>query len=96
MPPSESDSVIFFDGLENGGEFVVQWDRYFNNGEENRLKMQLTLVLDGTITFLYKNFHNDILDSVKDFPVLIGVKDGFSVPEEKPEGMKMIFQKYRK
>ena len=44
--------------------------------------MQLRLFLDGTLTFVYQNFHPSIIESVtsKNFPVLIGLKDGFSAP----------------
>jgi len=82
MPPSGSDSVIFNDRLDQGGDFVAEWDRHFNNGEDNRLKMQLRLFLDGTLTFVYQNFHPSIIESItsKNFPVLIGLKDGFSAP----------------
>ena len=82
MPLSASDSVIFNDRLDQGDAFVAEWDRHFNNGEENRLKMQLRIFLDGTVTFVYKNFHPSIVNSVtsKKYPILIGLKDGFSAP----------------
>ena len=50
--------------------------------------MQLRLLLDGTITFVYKNFNENLLESIKNDPVMLGLKDGFSelVPE-KPTGM---------
>ena len=44
--------------------------------------MQLRLFLDGTLTFVYQNFQQSVINSVasKKFPVLIGLKDGFSAP----------------
>ena len=90
MPPTDRDSVIFKDGLAHGsGEMVIEWDNRFNNGEENRLKMQLRLLLDGSMTFVYQNFHNSVLESLqaKDYQALIGLKDGFSAPAQKPQGM---------
>ena len=87
---SDSDSVIFNDRLAQGGDFVVEWDRHFNNGEDNRLKMQLRLFLDGSLTFVYQKFHQSVIESIssKKYKVLIGLKDGFSesVPESKTKG----------
>ena len=87
---SDSDSVIFNDRLAQGGDFVVEWDRHFNNGEDNRLKMQLRLFLDGSLTFVYQKFHQSVIESIssKKYKVLIGLKDGFSepVPESKTQG----------
>ena len=91
MPPSYSDSVIFNDRLDQGADFIVEWDRHFNNGEDNRLKMQLRLLLDGSMTFVYKHFHQSVIEDIssKNYPVFIGLKDGFSapVPESTPEGL---------
>ena len=87
---SDSDSVIFNDRLAQGGDFVVEWDRHFNNGEDNRLKMQLRLFLDGSLTFVYQKFHQSVIESIssKKYKVLIGLKDGFSepVPESQTQG----------
>jgi len=92
MPPSDSDSVIFNDRLAQGGDFVVEWDRHFNNGEDNRLKMQLRLFLDGSLTFVYQKFHQSVIESIssKKYKVLIGLKDGFSepVPESKTQDVR--------
>lgn len=90
MPPSDSDSVIFYDALDQEeANLVIQWDRHFNNGEDNRLKMQLRLLLDGSMTFVYQNFASTVLETLasKNYSVLIGLKDGFSAPvPDQPKG----------
>lgn len=90
-PPSDSDSVIFYDALDQAeSNLVIQWDRHFNNGEDNRLKMQLRLLLDGSMTFVYQNFASTVLETLasKNYSVLIGLKDGFSAPVPgKPQGI---------
>ena len=82
MPPSDRDTVIFNDTLDKGGEFVLQWDKHHGPDDKNlRLQVQLRILLDGTLSFLYKNFHQAILDVIDDkgYPLAIGLKDGFAV-----------------
>ncbi len=92
MPPSDQDSVTFYDHLGQGGDLVIQWDRHLNNGEDHRLKVQLRLLLDGSMSFVYQNFaaaaSDESLASELSYLPLIGIKDGFSapLPSEKPQG----------
>ena len=77
----DRDTLIFNDTLDKGGEFVLQWDKHHGPDDKNlRLQVQLRILLDGTLSFLYKNFHQDILDVIDDkgYPLSIGLRDGFS------------------
>ena len=81
MPASDRDTLIFNDTLDKGGEFVLQWDKHHGPDDKNlRIQVQLRILLDGTLSFLYKNFHQDILDVIDDkgYPLSIGLRDGFS------------------
>ena len=82
LPASDRDTLIFNDTLDKGGEFVLQWDKHHGPDDKNlRLQVQLRILLDGTLSFLYKNFHQAILDVIDDkgYPLAIGLKDGFAV-----------------
>ena len=87
MEPTESDSVEYYDKLHLGGDFVVQWDKHIKNNDKYRLKVQLRILLDGTFIFVYQHFTEeakDIFETDK-YPIMIGLKDGFSIPVEKDE-----------
>jgi hypothetical protein len=36
MAPSDRDEVIYYDNLERGGDFVVQWERHIGDDDHNR------------------------------------------------------------
>ena len=81
FPVSDRDVVIFNDTLDKGGEFVLQWDKHHGTDDKNlRLQVQLRILLDGTLSFVYKNFHQAILDVIDDkgYPLAIGLRDGFA------------------
>ena len=81
LPASDRDTLIFNDTLDKGGEFVLQWDKHHGPDDKNlRLQVQLRILLDGTLSFLYKNFGQAILDVIDDkgYPLSIGLRDGFS------------------
>ena len=87
MEPTESDSVEYYDKLHLGEDFVVQWDKHIKNNDKYRLKVQLRILLDGTFIFVYQHFTEEakyIFETDK-YPIMIGLKDGFSIPVEKDE-----------
>lgn len=89
IPPSDRDTVIFYDKLDRGEDLVVQWDKHIGDDDDNRLHIQLRILLDGSMSFLYNNFQvagRNIIQS-KGYPILIGLRDGFSVMDmDKPKG----------
>ena len=92
LPPSDRDFVIFNDTLDKGGEFVLQWDKHHGLDDKHlRLQVQLRILLDGTISFVYKNFGQAILDVIdeKGYTVAIGLKDGFSTVNDNAKGIEM-------
>ena len=99
MEPTESDSVEYYDKLHLGGDFVVQWDKHIKNNDKYRLKVQLRILLDGTFIFVYQHFTEeakDIFETDK-YPIMIGLKDGFSIPVEKDEkgSFSVYLKKYK-
>ena len=93
VEPTDSDSVIFYDNLHEGGEFVIQWDKHVKNDDKNRLKFQLRILLDGTLNFVYKHFTYEAKSFFENnkLPIMIGIKDGFSAPVEGNDKGKLIF-----
>ena len=77
VPPTDSDSVTYQDLLSEGGTFVAQWDKHVENHDENRLKVQLKLYFDGSMSFVYKHFTHGAMEFFEknENPVKIGIQD---------------------
>ena len=77
VPPTDSDSVTYQDLLSEGGTFVAQWDKHIENHDENRLRVQLKLYFDGSMSFVYNHFTHGAMEFFEKnkYPVKIGIQD---------------------
>ncbi|XP_077020672.1 plexin domain-containing protein 1 isoform X3 [Tamandua tetradactyla] len=82
---SENSTVAYFD---NGTVFIVQWDRVYLQGREDRgsFTFQAALHNDGRIVFGYKEIPMPILEiSTSQHPVKAGLSDAFMILNPSPE-----------
>ncbi|XP_037665307.1 plexin domain-containing protein 1 [Choloepus didactylus] len=82
---SDNSTVAYFD---NGTVFVVQWDRVYLQGREDRgsFTFQAALHQDGRIVFGYKEIPMSILEiSTSQHPVKAGLSDAFMVLNPSPD-----------
>ena len=56
---------------------MVQWDKHIKNHDENRLKVQLKLYFDGSMSFVYNHFTHGAMEYFEKnmYPVKIGIQD---------------------
>ena len=64
--------------------FTVEWIKHYLHDDHIRLRMQLTIYADGSMTFLYQNLLPQLLQIAEDegYPVVIGVQEGFAKPDD--------------
>ncbi|KAF6096253.1 plexin domain containing 1 [Phyllostomus discolor] len=82
---SENSTVAYFD---NGTVFVVQWDRVYLQGREDRgsFTFQAALHRDGRIVFGYKEIPMSVLEiSSSQHPVKTGLSDAFMTVNTSPD-----------
>ena len=62
----------------------MEWVKHYLHDDHIRLRMQLTIYNDGSMTFLYKNLLPQLLRAAEDegYPVVIGVQEGFAKPDD--------------
>uniref|UniRef100_A0A8C5JY53 Plexin domain containing 1 n=1 Tax=Jaculus jaculus TaxID=51337 RepID=A0A8C5JY53_JACJA len=82
---SSNSTVSYFD---NGTVFIVQWDRVYLQGREDRgsFTFQAALHRDGRIVFGYKEIPMAVLEiSSSQHPVKAGLSDAFMILNPSPE-----------
>ncbi|KAM4844304.1 plexin domain-containing protein 1 isoform 1-T1 [Thomomys bottae] len=82
---SDNSTVTYFD---NGTVFVVQWDRVYLQGREDRgsFTFQVALHRDGRIVFGYKEIPMAVLEiSSSQHPVKAGLSDAFMILNPSPD-----------
>ena len=69
---------------ESSNSFTVEWIKHYLHDDHIRLKMQLTIYADGSMTFLYQNLLPQLLQMAEDggYPVVIGIQEGFAKPDD--------------
>ena len=71
-------------GIGSSNSFTVEWVKHYLHDDHMRLRMQLTIYSDGSMTFLYQNLLPQLLRAAEDegYPVVIGVQEGFAKPDD--------------
>ena len=65
--------------------FVVQWTKYVDGKDEDKLEFQVHLFPNGDIWFIYHNIKSEAKKAARDtgYPVIIGLSNSFIVKDEK-------------
>ena len=64
---------------------MVQWTKYVDGKDEDKLEFQAHLFPNGDIWFIYHNIKNEAKKAARDtgYPVIIGLSNSFIVKDEK-------------
>ena len=64
---------------------VVQWTKYVDGKDEDKLEFQAHLTPDGEIWFIYHNIKNEAKKAAEDtgYPIVIGLRNSFLGKDEK-------------
>ena len=63
---------------------VVQWTKYVNGNDDDKLEFQAHLTPDGDIWFIYHNIKKEAKNAAIDtgYPVRIGLRNSFVAKDE--------------
>lgn len=80
IEPSDRDLVLFEDNLHHGQDFLVQWERHFDGNDKHKLRFQVRIYLDGTVTFVYENLLTAARNRAAQtqYGSIVGLQDGFA------------------
>ena len=62
----------------------MEWLKHYLHDDRVRLKMQLTIYADGSMTVLYENLLPRLLEVAEEegYPVVVGIQEGFARPDD--------------
>ena len=62
----------------------MEWVKHYLHDDHVRLRMQLTLYADGSVTVLYENLLPRLLEAAgqEGYPVVVGIQEGFAKADD--------------